>query len=90
MDSILLEDYTPRSSLVVAHTDAPKARFPVIDVHSHSGQSHIKTAQDVDDWLRTMDEVGIETTIVFTGATGAEFDRQADLFFSRHPGRFQV
>ncbi len=90
MDAILLKDYTPDSSLVVPHTDVPKARFPVIDVHSHSSQSRIKTAQDVDDWVRTMDDVGIETTVVFTGATGDAFDRQADLFLSRHPGRFQV
>jgi len=90
MDSILLKDYAPESSLAVKETAVPKARFPVIDVHAHSSQSSIKTAQDVDDWVRTMDDVGIETTIVFTGAAGAGFDRQADLFLSRHPGRFQV
>jgi len=90
MDSILLKDYAPESSLVVPQTTVAKARFPAIDVHSHSNQSHIKTAQDVDDWVRTMDDVGIETTVVFTGATGDAFDRQAQLFLSRHPGRFQV
>src|SRR5690349_20360684 len=90
MDSILLKDYAPESSLVVPQTRVAKARFPVIDVHSHSDQSHIKTPQDVDDWVRTMDEVGIEMSVVFTGAIGAEFDRQAELFLSRHPNRFQV
>lgn len=90
MDSILLKDYAPESSLVVHETHVAKARFPVIDVHSHSNQSHIRTAQDVDDWVRTMDEVGIETTVVFTGAIGEEFDLQAELFLGRHPGRFQV
>src|SRR6478672_6239927 len=90
MDSILLKDYAPESSLVVKESHVDKARYPVVDVHSHSGQSHIKTAQDVDDWVKTMDAVGIETSVVFTGATGAEFDRQAELFLSRHPGRFQV
>ena len=90
MDSVLLKDYQPESSLVVPATRVDKARFPVIDVHSHTGQSRIKTAKDVDDWVRTMDAVGIETSIVFTGATGAEFDRQAELFLSRYPKRFQV
>ena len=89
MDSILLKDYAPESSLVVPETRVAKARFPVIDVHTHSGQSGVRTPQDVDQWLRTMDEVGIETTVVFTGATGAEFDRQAELF-SRYPKRFQL
>jgi predicted TIM-barrel fold metal-dependent hydrolase len=89
MDSVLLKDYDPEVSLEVPVTQVQKARFPVIDVHSHSGQSHIHTPADVDDWVRTMDEVGIETTVVFTGATGAEFDRQAALF-SRYPNRFQL
>jgi predicted TIM-barrel fold metal-dependent hydrolase len=89
MDSILLKDYAPDSSLVVPETRIAKARFPVIDVHTHSGQSGVRTPQDVDQWIRTMDEVGIETTVIFTGATGAEFDRQAELF-SGYPKRFQL
>ena len=89
MDSLLLKDYQPEVSLVVPKTEVSKARFPVIDVHSHSGQSRIRSAADVAEWVHTMDEVGVETTIVFTGATGAEFDRQAQLF-SRYRNRFQL
>ncbi|MFB3830182.1 MAG: amidohydrolase family protein, partial [Bryobacteraceae bacterium] len=80
MDSILLKDYAPRTSLVVPQTAVEKARFPVIDVHSHSGMNNIKTPEDVKAWLETMDETGVETSLVFTDSTGAEFDRQAALF----------
>lgn len=90
MDSILLKDYQPASSLVVPVTEVAKARFPVIDVHTHTGMSRIKTAADVDAWVKTMDEVGIEKSIVFTGAVGEEFDRQAEMYLSRYPDRFQV
>lgn len=90
MDSILLKDYKPASSLVTPRSEVGKARFPVIDVHTHSDMNGIKTPEDVDAWVRTMDEVGIETSVVFTGAVGEEFDRQADLFLKRHPKRFQV
>jgi predicted TIM-barrel fold metal-dependent hydrolase len=89
MDSILLKHYAPESSLVVPETRIAKARFPVIDVHTHSGQSRVSTPKDVDEWVRTMDEAGLEATVVFTGATAAEFDRQAELF-SRYPKRFQL
>jgi len=89
MDSILLKDYAPESSLVVPETRIARARFPVIDVHTHSSQSHIKTAADVADWVKTMDEVGVETTIVFTGATGDAFDRQVELF-KPYGSRFQL
>lgn len=89
MDSILLKDYKPDSSLVTPRTRVEKARYPVIDVHSHSSMSNIKTPEDVAAWVRTMDETGIEMSVVFTEATGADFDRQAALFLA-YPKRFQV
>jgi len=90
MDSILLKDYAPASSLVVPETRVAKARFPVIDVHSHSSMNHIATRADVDSWVKTMDEVGVEISVVFTEATGAEFDRIAALLLESYPKRFQV
>jgi predicted TIM-barrel fold metal-dependent hydrolase len=90
MDSILLKDYTPASSLVVPVTTVQRARFPVIDAHSHSSMNNIRTRADVDAWVKTMDAVGIEMSVVFTNASGAEFDRQAELFLGSYPKRFQV
>ena len=80
MDSILLKDYEPQSSLVVPVTRIDKARFPVIDVHTHSSMCRIQTKDDAIAWVRTMDDAGIETSTVFSDAIGAEFDRQAQLF----------
>lgn len=90
MDSLRLRDYRPESSLVVAKTKVTKARFPVIDAHSHASMSGIKTRADVDAWVKTMDETGIEMSVVFTETTGAAFDRLADLFLKSYPKRFQV
>jgi uncharacterized protein len=89
MDSVLLKDYRPESSVVVEETRVDKARFPVIDIHTHTSMSRIRTPADVDGWVRTKDEVGVERSIVFTGAIGEAFDRQVDLY-SRHAGRFQL
>jgi predicted TIM-barrel fold metal-dependent hydrolase len=80
MDSVLLKDYDPQSTLVVPATAIAKARFPVIDVHSHSNMCQIQTADDVISWVRTMDEVGLELSVVFTDAIGKSFDAQAKLF----------
>jgi predicted TIM-barrel fold metal-dependent hydrolase len=90
MDGILLKDYTPASSLIVPATSVKRARFPVIDAHSHSSMNDIRTRADVDAWVKTMDEVGIEMSVVFTGTSGAEFDRQTELFLGSYPKRFQV
>ncbi len=89
MDGILVKDYKPGSSLVAPVTPITKARMPVIDAHSHSSMSNIKTRADVDAWVKTMDEVGVELSVVFTNADGAEFDRQAE-WFAAYPKRFQL
>jgi len=87
MDEVLLKDYQPESSLVVQQSVVDRARVPVIDVHTHV---YAETPEEVEAWVRTMDEVGIERTIVLTGATGADFDRLADLYLKRYPERFQL
>jgi len=87
MDSILLKDYAPDSSLKVPETQVAKARFPVIDVHAHV---YAETAEEAAEWVHTMDETGIETTVVLTDAFGAEFDRLVDLYLKPYPGRFQL
>ena len=87
MDTILLKDYAPKSSLVVPVTFVPKAKYPAIDVHTHV---YARTPEEVDEWVRTMDEVGIEMTVVLTGATGARFDQLVDLYLKKHPTRFQL
>jgi predicted TIM-barrel fold metal-dependent hydrolase len=80
MDSVLLKDYAPEPTLVVPRSMVAKARFPVIDVHTHSTMNNIASLEDVEAWLSTMDKVGVETSVVFTDAVGADFDRQAKWF----------
>lgn len=89
MDTVLLKDYAPESSVVVPETRVEKARFGAIDVHTHASMCGIRTEKDVDDWVRTMDETGIEKSIVFADAVGAGFDKIAALL-KRYPDRFQV
>jgi hypothetical protein len=48
MDTLLLKDYAPVCSLVVPRTPVAKARYPVIDVHSHSSMNRMKTPLDVE------------------------------------------
>ena len=87
MDSILVKDYAPKSSIVARETFIAKAHSPVIDVHAHV---NAKSPAEVQAWVRTMDEVGIETSIILTGATGAKFDRLVELYLRPYPTRFQL
>ena len=70
-NTLLLKDYRPRSLYKVPVTHIEKAKFPIIDMHSHP---YAKTDAEIAAWLRTMDSVNVEKTIILTMATGHEFD----------------
>jgi uncharacterized protein len=86
MDAITARDWAPVDSLVLPVTEVATARYPAIDVHAHN---NARTPEQLAAWVRTMDEVGVATTIVLTGSTGEQFDRTADLYLTR-PDRFQI
>ena len=90
VDSILVKDWVPDSSLVVSETNIAKARFPAIDVHVHARGNLGDTPESLAAWVQIMDEAGVEKMIVLSEATGAEFDRLADLYQENYPTRFQL
>jgi len=85
-DQLLLKDYHPRAIHKVPRTAITRARFPVIDVHSHP---YAKTKDQIDQWVRTMDELGIEKTVIMTGATGKRFDELVAQY-GQHRDRFSI
>ncbi len=85
-DQLLLKDYRPRSIYQIPQTRVEKARYPVVDVHTHP---YARTDADVDRWVRAMDEVGIEKTVILSGSTGRKFD-EAVALYGRHPKRFEL
>lgn len=85
-DQILLKDYRPRSIFKIPETRVEKARYPVIDVHSHD---YASTAADVDRWVKTLDAVGVERTIILSGAARTRFDSVLAKY-GKYPERFSV
>jgi uncharacterized protein len=66
-------------------TEVRRAKYPAIDVHCHA---RAKTPENVDQWVRIMDEADIETTVVFCNS-GPAFDAFHRLY-SRYPKRFAI
>ena len=85
-DNLLLKNYRPESIYKVPVTQIEKAKFPVIDMHSHP---YAESLEEVDQWVRNMDAVGIEKTILLSHATGAEFDSLYQVY-SKYPDRFEL
>jgi len=85
-EQILLKDYRPKTIYKIPVTEVAKARFPIIDMHSHP---YATTAEQVAAWVSHMDDVGVEKTVILTAAVGSEFDtiyRQ----YAQYPGRFEL
>jgi len=85
-ETILLKDYRPKSIYKIPVTEVPKAKYPVIDMHSHP---YAKTPQQIDEWVRNMDEVGLEKTMILAMATGQEFD-EIQRKYAKYPERFET
>jgi predicted TIM-barrel fold metal-dependent hydrolase len=85
-EQLMLKDYRPKSIYKIPRTEVRKAKYPVIDVHSHA---YAKTPEQVAQWVKLMDEVGLETTVILSGATGAAFDEIYQRY-SKYPGRFEI
>jgi uncharacterized protein len=85
-ETILLKDYRPISLYKIPVSEVPRAKFPIIDMHSHA---YAKTTEEIGEWVRNMDEVGIEKTIILTGANGQEFD-DIHRKYAVYPDRFEL
>ncbi len=85
-DKILLKDFRPVSIFKIPITEVPKARYQVIDLHTHP---YAQNPTQLAAWVELIDVSGIEKTIVLTGAVGAKFDALYKLY-SGYAARFQL
>ena len=70
-----VEEYTPRSTLVVEEHEVPRAKYPVVDVHSHHrGLSPSRWAQVVSE----MDALNLQVLVNLSGGFGRQLQRGLD------------
>jgi uncharacterized protein len=85
-DQLLLRDYRPHSLFNTPKTEINRAKFPVIDMHSHP---YARSVEDIEQWVRTKDELGIERTVILTSAIGSTLDSLMSVY-SAFGDRFEV
>ena len=103
MDSgkLPLVDFQPRSMLHVPETPVPRARYPVIDVHTHvtfrsRSKAGVPLGEDVrinatpDVLLAGMDKSNLRIMVDLTGGVGAGLAKSVATFQTPHPDRFVV
>ena len=80
-------DYRPKSTLVTPEHPVPKAKFPVVDIHSHQNV----TAANMAQLIQEMDALNLRVLNNLSGGSGDELKRNiAVIRGSAHKDRFSV
>lgn len=85
-----LTDFQPKSMLHVPETRVTRARFPVIDFHSHVSQRPRSRRPGVPpaELIKTMDAVNLHTMVNLTGGSGEGLAATIASFDRAFPRRF--
>jgi predicted TIM-barrel fold metal-dependent hydrolase len=98
---LALKDYQPKSMLHTVENPVSRARFPVIDVHTHlsfvAGHKNgvplgerVSFRTEPGDALRVMDRKNIRIMVDLTGGVGTGLESAVREFHGAHPDRFLV
>jgi predicted TIM-barrel fold metal-dependent hydrolase len=86
VNNLKLKDYRPVSIYKVPQTRVERAKFEVIDMHSHD---YPKSDAEMEAWVKRMDQLNISKTLILSYATGKRLD-SVILKYSRYKDRFEI
>jgi predicted TIM-barrel fold metal-dependent hydrolase len=88
---ILLKDFQPEPALHTAAHEIQRAKFSVIDVHTHTNDAvGIGDRVDPKEMVARMDRLNIKTIVILTGLWGDKLQTIVDTMVKPYPGRFAV
>src|SRR5579862_838968 len=82
-----IEEYEPKSTLVVPEHPVTRAKYPFIDVHNHQ---YDLTPAKVDKLVADMDGINLRIMVNLSGGYGKELQRNVRILKERYPNRFVV
>ena len=89
--TILLKDFHPEPALHAASHPLKRAKFPVVDVHTHTDDARgIGDRVDPKEMVARMDRLNVEAVVILTGGWGDDLQKIVDTMVKPYPGRFMV
>jgi predicted TIM-barrel fold metal-dependent hydrolase len=80
-------EYRPKSSVVAVEHKVPKAKFPVVDIHSHQPA----TPENMDQLIADMDRLNLRVLVNLTAGSGERLRTNvAGIRAGKYPDRFRV
>ena len=86
--TLSIEEYTPKSTLVVPHHPITRAKYPFIDVHNHQ-RGEMPGAQ-LDKMVKEMDELNMAIMVNLSGGYGDRLKKAVDNMKGHYKDRFAV
>ena len=87
---LALENFQPKSQLVLPRTKIQRAKFPVVDVHVHPKLRFRHAPKELDAFVQTMDEQNIAICVSLDGGLGDELKEHQDYLWTKYRDRFVI
>lgn len=81
-----IEEYEPRSTLVVPENPRTRAKYPFIDVHSH--QNPLMPPERLEQLVRDMDAINLRVLVNLSGGSGERLRNGIQNMKGRYADRF--
>lgn len=85
-----LSEFRPEPQLKVAQSDVQRAKFPVVDVHTHFGIRLRHDPEQLDEFVRLMDRNNIAMCISLDGRLGHQLDEHIRYLWKDNRDRFLI
>jgi predicted TIM-barrel fold metal-dependent hydrolase len=87
---LALENFRPKSQLVLPRSEIERAKFPVVDVHVHPKIRFRHAPAELDAFVRTMDEQNIVVCVSLDGGLGDDLQEHKDYLWTKYRDRFVI
>jgi predicted TIM-barrel fold metal-dependent hydrolase len=88
--NLLLENFRPRSLLKVTEHSLVRAKFSVVDMHTHFRHKFHGSAAELAAWVALMDRNNIAVSVSLDGQWGELLDEHAKLLWTKYRDRFAI
>jgi predicted TIM-barrel fold metal-dependent hydrolase len=87
VQEMTIEEYEPRTTLIVPENPVTSARFPFVDIHGHQ-RAESMTPQDIQALVKEMDDLNMAVMVNLSGGSGAALSAGLNKMTTENPGRF--
>ena len=87
---LTLDKFEPQSSLRLKENRPLKAKFPVVDVHVHPRIKLHSNAEQLDEYVRIMDQQNIAVCVSLDGQLGELLEEHKKLLWTKYRDRFVI